>query len=955
MNFRSITCFLILLSYFQIARGQFYNTGQPPSSVNWQQIRTPGFTLIFPESFSDLAWELAALLEDSRRSTGHTLNHRPGPVPVIVHNHNSRQNGLVAWAPKRMELYPVPSQAARGGDWLNRLVVHEQRHVVQLDKLNQGMTRFLSIILGEQATGIAAARLPLWFLEGDAVVTETTLTNSGRGREASFEMPLRALLLSESPLFSYDKYLFGSFRDFVPDYYQYGYQMVSALRREYGPEIWENTVDFLARWPLHPAPFDRSLRKQTGKGLMELNKITLSRIGEEWGTEGGGQEANGNFRLNRRITGHYHSYRYPVWLDSAVIAYKTGIARISELVKIDLDGKEQRLIQTGSLSAPSLTVAGNRIAWSEYRSDPRWHLRQYSVIKVFDMDTGKERRISSKTRFFAPAFSPDRLFLAVVEVDLQNRNFISLVNSVTGEVAARYPAPPGKNLQQPAFSSSGKEILVTTVCDNGSGIMALDMESGGWFDIFTPAFVNISGVFSCGELICFHSDNSGIDNLHAIDKNGETIYQVTNSAFGAFDGNLSGPGMLVWSEYTADGFDLVVSEFNELELPEYESSYHIRNELVESLASHEMELYNGKLSDTLWPVEPYRKGLNLFRFHSWAPFYYNYRDFNVYEQPLYPGISLLSQDLLGTANTFAGYSYRDGRHIVHGNFIYRGWYPVLEAGFDYGDRSRVFMGRDSIGPLDSPSRNQLNFNGSVSVPLHLSDGSYFYGTEPLLRVNYNNSLYHYNRDNSYKRGMTTIQARLLAYRLQRRSHRDLAPRWGQVFRWQMRSAPFESENIGVINAVEVTLYFPGFAPHHSLGIDAGYQWQDPVKYYYNSIIGFPRGYPLQTTERLQVVRGSYLFPVLYPDYSIPGILYLKRVNGRLFADAGKNSIRKINQQATGLEWHNENLFSWGSGLTANVHLFRFLFPFNIGGGFAHIPSRGEFSLLFSVGMNLPAD
>jgi hypothetical protein len=57
-----------------------------------------------------------------------------------------------------------------------------------------------------------------------------------------------------------------------------------------------------------------------------------------------------------------------------------------------------------------------------------------------------------------------------------------------------------------------------------------------------------------------------------------------------------------------------------------------------------------------WEAEPYRKGMNLFRFHSWAPFYYDYGEFNIEQQPVYPGITLLSQNLLNTANTLLGYS-----------------------------------------------------------------------------------------------------------------------------------------------------------------------------------------------------------------------------------------------------------------------------------------------------------
>jgi Tol biopolymer transport system component len=936
---------------------QFYITGQPPASVKWKQINTEYFKLIYPETFSSQAFRLAGLLEDSRDLTSHTLGHRPAKIPVLVHNHNSRSNGLVVWAPKRMELYTTPPQSAPGGEWLQHLAVHEQRHVVQIDKMNKGLTKFAFHLFGEQASGIALGQLPFWFLEGDAVLTETTLTHTGRGRTASFEMPLRALLLSEKERYSYDKYLFGSYKDYVPDHYQYGYQLVSTLRQEYGPEIWANTIDHLARWPIIPGAFTRSLRNQTGSGLEELHEIVLTRIGKEW--ENAPEEidavSNNPEIINRRTDEVYHNYRYPVWVgDSAIISLKSGLAQVSELVKLDMKGNEESLIYTGQLSAPVLSFSGSRIAWSEFKSDIRWGLRQFSVIKIYDTHTGTERRISSGSRYFAPAFAPDGLFLAVIEVDPENRNSIILINSVTGEEARRYPGKEGKNLQQPSYSKAGNEILVTSVCTEGTGIMALDLNTGEWRDLVAPSFVNISGVFECDDMVCFHSDISGIDNLYATTPGSGRLYHVSNSLIGAFEGNISDSGTkMVFSEYSAGGYNLAVSDFDISTLSQFEETSYFSGDKMETLVSHEKGLMPDKYTSVEdWRSRPYRKGLHLFRFHSWAPFYYDYKEFNIHEQPVYPGVTLLSQNLLGTANTILGYSYQKERHIVHGNFTYRGWYPVIEAGFDFGGEPMVFQGRDSIGAGNLAQFKSLNLNGTVSVPLNLSGGNHIAGIEPHLSVIYNNSLYHYDRENTYKRGMTILQSRFLVYRYQRRSMRDLAPEWGQVLRWQRRSAPFESENLGVINALEMTLYFPGISRHHSLRVDAAIQSQEMVKYSFSGLINIPEGYPRQSGERLQVLKSRYSFPLIYPDLAVPGILYLKRVHGGLFADGGINSYRKAAEGSNRTEWHREELFSWGGSVTSNFHLFRFVAPINMTTGFAHIPSRNKFEFIFSVALDL---
>ena len=60
--------------------------------------------------------------------------------------------------------------------------------------------------------------LPSWFWEGDAVITETLLSSSGRGRLPSFERGLRTLILSGGE-YDYVTAMLGSYAEFVPDYY----------------------------------------------------------------------------------------------------------------------------------------------------------------------------------------------------------------------------------------------------------------------------------------------------------------------------------------------------------------------------------------------------------------------------------------------------------------------------------------------------------------------------------------------------------------------------------------------------------------------------------------------------------------------------------------------------------------------------------------------------------------
>ena len=169
-----LSIFIILLSLSSF--GQFYSSGQDPFGVKWNQIRTKNFRIIYPRENKTQALEYANILETSRQHIARPLNFYPKPIPVILHNFSSTSNAFVAWAPKRMELYNIPSQDSYAQKWKYQLALHEYRHVVQINKMNQGFTKVLSWFFGQQITaGILGLYIPYWFLEGDAVNSETAL------------------------------------------------------------------------------------------------------------------------------------------------------------------------------------------------------------------------------------------------------------------------------------------------------------------------------------------------------------------------------------------------------------------------------------------------------------------------------------------------------------------------------------------------------------------------------------------------------------------------------------------------------------------------------------------------------------------------------------------------------------------------------------------------------------
>jgi hypothetical protein len=134
--------FLILLFIFpeRSSLAQYYDTGQDPARLKWLQIKTDKFTIIYPEKYGKEGIEFAKALDRSQTGVSTLFPEKKFRIPVLIHSFSTQSNGYVAWAPKRMELYPMPDQNSLPGDPNTLLAIHELTHVYQMESLNNGVT-----------------------------------------------------------------------------------------------------------------------------------------------------------------------------------------------------------------------------------------------------------------------------------------------------------------------------------------------------------------------------------------------------------------------------------------------------------------------------------------------------------------------------------------------------------------------------------------------------------------------------------------------------------------------------------------------------------------------------------------------------------------------------------------------------------------------------------------------
>lgn len=930
------------------SHAQYFTAGQDPASIRWEQIQTPRFQVIFPAGFKEKADYVTNILEYAYERAGRSLDHQPRKISVVLHNRSVTSNGFVAPAPDRMELFSVPPQDNMDMPWLEHLVIHEFRHVVQIDKLDQGLTRVLSYVFGEQANAVVAGLIPMWYLEGDAVLSETALTTNGRGRQPSFSRITRARLRDTAHLFSFDKMLLGSYRDQTPNHYELGYHLVSYGRMKHGTDLWEDLENHVGRRPYQLVSYNLGLKRFSGLYSRGLYDSAMTWFGRFYGRSSDTPSAGGS-NMTPFPHDDYRSYRFPVPASGkGFYAIRKDYSHNTRIVHITQEGEETVFIP-GLMTFDRISHSNGLIAWSERVPDMRWSNRSFSVVRVYDTRRDRVRTIKDKTRWFAPDISPKGHRLVAAEVSQKNRFSLVTCDVQDGTDVRRFEHPRGIFLQQPVWSADGSYVYVIGLTDQGKGIFQLNPRSGIWSTVMEPVYREINHLSAGTDNIYFRAARRHKEQIFAYNTREDRLYQVTSVPVNASDVSFSGTSAsLLYSSYKANGYNVRSLPLHKDVFTAVAQAPADEEPLVDSLARQEDSLFFSKaIPSREYPSRPYRKWQNLFNFHSWAPFYMNYNTSSPALTDLAPGVSLFSQNILSTAITTLGYSYQNDAHRLHSNFTYKGWYPVFDISTSYGGKPGVVR-PSSVDWAPELTNDYLKVDATLSLPLNLTRGHTVAGVTPSVSYEYDRQYYYYRPENYYLRGLKTIDYGLWFYSYRRMAYRDIFPRWGVTFNMNVRSSPFSEELLGNMTALTGKVFMPGFMEDHGISLAAGYQKQNPEAYLYSSFLQFPRGVDARNTEKLYTFESEYVFPLAYPDWNLPSLLYVKRLKGKLFFDYAMNEYRRVVDNS--VVWDNQDYYSLGGEWTADFHLARFMFPFSAGVRYAYVPqfSDHRFELVFNV-------
>lgn len=920
--------------------------GQSPSSIKWYEINTKHSKIIFPEEITDNAQKAGNLIDYLYAYETNSLKTKPKKIPIILYNQSTVSNGFAGLRPRRSVWFSTPTQFATElgtDDWFYILGTHEFRHIVQYSKMNNHFTKFLSTIFGQTGLLMGEYSIPYWFFEGDAVCTETSLTKGGRGRIPQFEMPVRTILLSDIKV-SYDVAKFGSYKTFYPNYYNFGYLMTSQARVMFGKEVFNKTLDKSSRISFWPYSFSIGLKKTTGLNEKKMYQAVMSRLDSVWTDELSKIEPSNYTLINKAVKKTFTRYSEVNYLDeNRFVVKKSSLnSDIPSFYIIDKFGNEEKIEPT---DADLIHVANNKIVFARKYPDPRWQVRDYSDIIVFDITSKKEKRLTTKQKLFAPGFSTDGKTIVAVEYNKNMQSSLVLLDSENGKEIKRIASPNNAFIRTPAFNEKGDLITFTLSNEVGSALYLYDLTNEAFIQLteFTPE--NIGRPVFYKHFILYNSPYSGIGNIHAIDMDTKQKYQVTSAKFGAYNVKVSG-NKAVYSDYSSTGYniaEITLSENDWKKIKDIEPYQFTTVDILQQQEQGKNILHPDLVPDSIFLIKKYNKLKNSLNIHSWGfnttyPSNFDLESLLNFKPEF--GFNIYSANLLNTVYGSFGTSYNFNENTFGSNIdvLFKKYYPEFSLSGSWKQRSAVYI--DETDEWD-----ELSSTIEVSLPLNLSRGIYYKGMN--VRTAYSmiqktDKEYRYISE-SGNGTFSTLSYTGSIHAFRQQATRDINPKFGYFAYLTYKHTPFNSEIKGQQLSGLASVYLPGIFIHHSTNIKIGYEKQKEFVetatqnyYWFSSPQSFPRGYYFTGYDEIKSLSFNYSLPLIYPDLNIGPLVYIKRIRADLFYDYAGLQLLSNNDQII-------EIGSAGLEVFFQTYLFRLAEPIEIGVRLSYIfnPINGE--------------
>lgn len=699
------------------ATAQFYPTQHRPN-VDWKQLSTPHFKILFPAGEDSAAYETARLLEHHypgvQNLTGGTLSN----FPVILSNYNDRSNGFVTSLHFRSEIDIPPNKGKllnpKTGSWLKNVVPHELVHAMQFNNVGGfGLGRFVNIFSPDLARSIHGAT-PSGLREGLATYYESSSVTpgGGRGNHPYFNNQFNAVF--DSP----QRWSMGQTvhsTDYTRPFnriYLGGYTFTNWLQKSYGDDTSRDAIDFNVRWPF--LGYGIALKHSTGKWPSQLY--------DEFKKDKEDEITSTNSSTTSRIQPLPLSFegadvRRPKWLsDSMLIFHGSFYNAKPGFYEYSLNNNSaRRLITTRSVSDYNYTLSDDKktLIYSYNQADLiAANAFKATLIKATLTD-GSQQELQKDERLYAPAFSSDSSVLALQT----SHSYSTLVEISVDE----------NNGPDSLFSNPGRQLVSVDVNPVSTDSLALVVNHKGnqalWLaskkslkkdlasipDIsFTDGSIFDPVWHPDGSRVLFSADFSGSLQVYEYDTASGAVTQLTNVRYNAFEASYSPDGNRIAFIMQKENEQLPAvlnrSDFYGMVVPE-----------PSKITANESAIVNNKTVNN-WSQSSYSTGFSWVKPRTILPAFEEISGSNRFEI----GAGLHSSDLLQQQAYSLVATTAEGRFWYDLTYLNKQFFPGFKARFfsDPAFRRFRFEPSDNTAFTQTFLRQERSF--ALSVPMNFS-------------------------------------------------------------------------------------------------------------------------------------------------------------------------------------------------------------------------------------------
>ena len=947
-----IVCF-ILLTNGLIA--QSYYIGLNPPSIQWKYIETDAAKIIYQEGIYSQAARIANVIQRLSDSSYFSLGSKKEQVSIILQNQSITPNAFVGVGPFRSEFYTNPPQNNFAGavDWNDLLAIHEYRHVQQLQNARIGVVNAAYKVFGDYFwSSMAHLIMPPWFFEGDAVFTETVLSNAGRGRMPYFEGQYRAMLLTGTAL-NYEKNSAGSYKKLIPNIYNMGYHLTASLNRDYGEDIMGNLLQEAVKSSLFNFyPFSKSLKNHTGMRTPKYYEATFSKLKKEWEQKAEKIELTEAETVNNKVKKTFTSYAHPNYLDTqTLIAEKAGFNEIPTFYRIQTDGSEKRITSPGfySPSNANLSLSKAFLVWTEKAYDPRWGNVEYSNVIKFDHTLQLKKQLTFKARYFVPEINKDGDKIVAVHAPANQEYELHILNAQSGNLDKKIN---NEEQYQYAFPTWVDETSIATVVrKSGKNAIQIIHLGTGKSRLITPWWSEkIAHLKSHQNYIYFDGIFNGIDNIYALSMQDQRVYQVTSTLFGAVQPGISPDGkMLAYSAYSYMGYDIQTTPLIKENWKPMES---IENSLVDYFEPMYKDNILENINEQSYEEQPYPTTDRL-QLHSRLLAYV----------PPNLLVNVYADNKMSNLSGIGAYRFNlnEKSSSWSAGLQWAKYYPILKLETALENRNSyvpVYFEtekNDEITP-NLETRNQNWTENKVGLGLRLPFNLTLGNFHNFIEINQNFRQHWVNyaleetgKDGSFASYELDIRMRFTL----RQAYQHINPRLGVLFQSNYQKSMGITPNTSHAFLINSRLYLPGIFKNHSFYAEIDHH-SEPFTAQYKFLDNFryPRGYGKLIHDEINRMGLNYAFPICYPDLAIGPLFFIKRIKANLFYDHSRvilnnTSIDDLTPLSpvtfNGSVPYAEDVYeSAGIELTFDVRTFR-LVDFDLGLRFSYPLNTNQYS------------